>query len=375
MSGALFASVLLLVVLTGLLMPAVAFAGARIRERVAGRSEASRVGVLGVTLSGALEPAAHTLHALAGRSRRSVRFDGAALALALPPRLAAFALIPYAGRYQIGDYSPEGVVADLEGGVVVLLVLWLVAAGAPLLSSFGRAPEAGLAARRSAAASLSFEVAFAVCLLPFVMLYGSLSLGEIARVQDHTLAPFAALRELGAPGWLAALELPGWGILMQPLAFALLLFCAAARAGHTPFDVSGGRELAGGTAATQSGVDRGIFALAAQVELPLAAALVTTLCLGGYALPFASQEQIVAAIGVFLGQGLANILCGALHTAVFLVKSALLLGGLLMLRGLLPRPRPDQLVAVAWRGVLPLAIANAMATAAVVLWLQGDAPA
>jgi NADH-quinone oxidoreductase subunit H len=93
-------------------------------------------------------------------------------------------------------------------------------------------------------------------------------------------------------------------------------------------------------------------------NMVMSAALVATLFLGGWTLPFLGLDQPASTLGG-----------GLLHIAIFLGKLGLVLLLLIWVRWMLPRFRYDQLMDLGWRRFIPLALANILVTA-VVLWLK-----
>ncbi|MBU6401549.1 MAG: NADH-quinone oxidoreductase subunit H, partial [Verrucomicrobia bacterium] len=83
-----------------------------------------------------------------------------------------------------------------------------------------------------------------------------------------------------------------------------------------------------------------------------------TLFFGGWTLPWFG-----------LNQPATTLAGGIAHLAVFGVKLAVLVFGIMWVRWMLPRFRYDQLMDLGWRRFIPLALANIVLTAAV-LWMQ-----
>ena len=88
-----------------------------------------------------------------------------------------------------------------------------------------------------------------------------------------------------------------------------------------------------------------------------ASAMMVTLFLGGWTLPFFGLDQPAQSLGV-----------GLLHILIFLAKLCGFLVLIIWVRWMLPRFRYDQLMTLGWKVLLPLAIANLLLTGAVVSW-------
>ena len=99
--------------------------------------------------------------------------------------------------------------------------------------------------------------------------------------------------------------------------------------------------------------------------------IVTALFLGGWSIPYLSQDTIIDAVTPFLGAGFATGLCMVLHVSSFLVKVSFMIWLQMLIRWTLPRFRYDQVMDLCWKILLPLSLANVMVTGLVILWLQG----
>lgn len=368
-------AMLLLAVVLGVMVPGVARAERRHAARVEGRGASAHADP---GLGGLLEPAARILKLLGkrmpGGSSGSLGVLAPAL-IAIPP-LLAFAAIPFAGRYAVGDGSVSLVLADVEIGV--LYVFALAAMGALITvwsAAAGGGSRALVGALRGAARSLSGDLALLFALLPMLLIFGSLRLGEMAAWQDSTFAllalPGALLGgglQVSGPTW------PAWGIFLNPLAFFLVLTAASARAGLAPFDAEYAEaELAGGHSAAYSGLGLGLFALAARLQLLVVAALVVLIFLGGWTLPWISQQTLVEGIGAYLGSGLANVIGLGLHLGAFALKLALVIRLELIIRSALPRLGHAGAMSLCWKIIIPAALVDLALTAAALRSLAGGA--
>jgi NADH-quinone oxidoreductase subunit H len=112
----------------------------------------------------------------------------------------------------------------------------------------------------------------------------------------------------------------------------------------------------------------GLFMFAEFIEIAIIGALFTTLFLGGYNLPFMTDEGFVLPGNHVVSLGHAAIV--ALQLVVFLVKVLLVSSFQILVRWTLPRFRWDQLLRFAWKFMFPLALANLTVTAVVVWALQ-----
>jgi NADH-quinone oxidoreductase subunit H len=163
-------------------------------------------------------------------------------------------------------------------------------------------------------------------------------------------------------------KLPYWGIFLQPLAFIMFLTCIMAENKRAPFDVPEGEsEVVAGYHIEYSGMRFGLFYTAEFLEVPVIGTIVATLFLGGWAIPFFSTQDLIAAFSSFGGVGFATGLTMLLHVATFFAKVIFMIWLQMQIRWSLPRFRYDQVMDLCWKGMLPLSLANVFVTALVIL--------
>jgi NADH-quinone oxidoreductase subunit H len=375
-------ALLLLGFLLGVFVPLVAWAERKQAALVAGRPGVGRTALAGVGLAGLLQPLADTLKLLGKRSRTPVRTRRAwhewAPALIVVATLLAFASIPWSGRYVLNETSFSLVLADVEGGVLYIFALTAMGGLATVWSGAARGGAGTLGAFRSAARSLSGDLALLFSLLPMLLIFGSLRLSEMVQWQDSSFALFALPGALSASGPAAAAAgpiWPAWGIFLNPPAFVLVLTAASVRAGLPPFDAeSADAELVGGTRSGYSGASLGLLALAARLQTILVAALLTLIFLGGWAIPWLPQETLVAGITKFIGAGVANAICLGLHVICFGGKLLAVVFLQLMIRSSLPRLSYERAMDLCWKIIVPAALVDLMVTAGILQTLGAATP-
>jgi NADH-quinone oxidoreductase subunit H len=255
-------------------------------------------------------------------------------AVTMIPAFLTMAVIPFGST--LG--AQKMVIADLNVGilysfgVVSLGVYGIVLAG---YASNSKYPFLG--GIRSSAQMISYEIAMGLSVIPLFLLAGSLNLSEVIAYQ----AKF------------------GWLLWQQPLAFAIFLVAAFAETNRLPFDLPESEtELVGGYHTEYSSMKFALFFLGEYANMIAASAMMVTLFLGGWTLPFAGLDQPAA-----------TLVGGILHIAIFLGKMMLFMGIFIWVRWMWPRFRYDQLMNLGWRRFVPLALANIVITAWW-LWLR-----
>jgi NADH-quinone oxidoreductase subunit H len=185
---------------------------------------------------------------------------------------------------------------------------------------------------RSAAQMVSYEIPLTLSIVGIVVLTGSLSFTEIVEWQ----------------------RVNGWGFLWQFWAFPIFFIAATAEINRTPFDmVEADSEIVAGFATEYSGMRFGFFFFAEYVALFIMSTVVVTLFFGGWLPPFFQ-----------LPDGFIGTVLGAI---IFFAKTYFFVFVAVWMRTTLPRVRVDQLMGMAWKWLLPLALVNLFLTAAIVL--------
>lgn len=373
----LFAKVsTVLLVLFFALVPLAAWLERRQGAFAQDRIGASRASIATATFGGLLQPMADALKLL-GKERVVPRGADRILYTLAPiltvvPVITMVSLIPFGARYRFGQSDVSLVVADIDAGVLIFFALSALSGLGYVLAGWSsNSDRALIGSVRAGAQTISCQMAMALSLAPMLVVYGTLRFSDMGLVQDRVIAltDFAkCLNVAPLPSWADLLSLPAWGILLNPVAFATFMLCAMASSRRPPFDLSAaGSEISGGHAVEYSGSAQGLFQLAHIVQLLVVAGLVTSVFLGGAALPWLSQEQIVHAVARFYGEGFATGLCLMVHVASFLVKLFGVVALQVVLRGSMPRLRDDQLMDWLWKGVMPLAALNLFVTAFVLV--------
>ncbi len=209
-----------------------------------------------------------------------------------------------------------------------------------------------LGGMRASSQMLAYEITLGATILGIVMIYQSLDLQEIVRGQGHLLF-----------GWL-----PRWGVVVQPLGFFLFLAAGLAETKRIPYDIPEGESEIVGYFTEYSGMKFGMFYFTDFLETIMIASLATTLFLGGWQVPY------LVADGFHFPWGGAHLLphfwVTALQVSSFTVKVIFFCWLFMTVRWTLPRFRYDQLMELGWKGIFPLAMANLVVTAVVLLLLS-----
>jgi NADH-quinone oxidoreductase subunit H len=276
----------------------------------------------------------------------------AAPMMALTPALITFAVIPFAAPLPTPWGLVEMIVADLPIGILYILaitslgVYGLVIAGWSSNSKYSL-----LGGLRSSAQMVSYEVALGLSLIPVFMLAGNVTLTQIVAIQQ------------GANLWLA---------FPLGLSFFIFVVSAFAETNRLPFDMPEAEsELVAGYHTEFSSMKFSMFFIAEYANLVTASALMATLFLGGWDIPFwRGDDMQVIAPGVVVGaepawwKTLLTLMSFAIKTLFFVFM-------FMWVRWTVPRFRYDQVMHLGWKVLLPSALAYIVLVAVTILTLDG----
>ena len=250
---------------------------------------------------------------------------------------AAFSVVPFGGEMTLFGLLKEPIRLEVTDVNVAVLVIFAVTSmgiyGIVLAGWSSNNKYSLLGGLRSSAQMISYELSYGLALAAVVMLAGSMSLREIVINQTGYW-------------WYV---IPKWYIFLQPLGFLIYMTAGVAETNRAPFDFpEAEQELVAGYHTEYSSMSFALFFMAEYINMVTVSAVATSLFLGGW-------------LGPFLPEWLGWIW--------FMVKVLLLLFFYVWMRWTLPRYRYDQLMEFGWKWLLPAAVLNLVATAALVIWL------
>jgi NADH-quinone oxidoreductase subunit H len=239
--------------------------------------------------------------------------------VAFVPVLMVFAVVPF---------QEGALLADLNIGILYVVAVSSISLVGIFMAGWGSNNKFSLlGAMRSVAQEVSYEIPLVLAIIGVVLISGSMSLNDMVKAQN---IPF---------------------ILLQPLGFLVYFIGACAEINRTPFDLlEADSEIVAGYHTEYSGMKFAMFYLVEYAEALAIATITTTLFLGGW------RGPVLPPILWFL----LKVVC------VFFV--------IFWIRSTIPRVRIDQLMAFAWKFLLPLALINLLVTAAEVVVLPEGLP-
>jgi len=235
----------------------------------------------------------------------------------LVPVFVVFAVIPF---------TNGGMLANLNIGVLYVVAISSITTVGMFMAGWGSSNKYSLiSAMRVVASVVSYEFPVLISIASVILIAGSLSMNDIVIAQD---IPF---------------------ILLQPLGFLIFFIAGLAEISRAPFDLlEADQEIVAGFHLEYSGIKFALFYLVEYGEAFLLSCLITTIFLAGWRGPILPEWLW------------------------FIIKVLIVWFVMVWLWATLPRVRIDQMMALAWKFLLPLAVINLIVTAIEVLALPED---
>lgn len=324
--------------------------------------------------------------------------------------LVTFLVIPFAAPLTLGETAFTFQAANLNVGILYILAISSLGVYGVMLAGWSSNNKyALLGGVRSSAQMISYELSLGLSILAVLMMAGTFELNAIVEKQGHLV-------------WT-------WNFVLQPLACLIFVVSVFAETNRAPFDLPEGEsELVAGYHVEYSAMKFALFFMAEYAHMIIASALIATLFLGGWQVPFVSTEMLrqnadslllysIIGIAIFLlllglflisrfrkgtygdkrdyevlvfgapaviasvAIGIFLVVMGPIHlnetasqwfAAIvqignFLFKVLFLCWVFVWVRWTLPRFRYDHLMNLGWKVLLPLSLVNVLVTAVVML--------
>lgn len=254
--------------------------------------------------------------------------------IALFVAFTTYAVIPIGPNVNIFGYDISLVVADVNMGVLYVLALTSLGVYAITFAGWSSGSKYSLLGGiRSSAQMISYEISMGFSIGGVLLLAESLRPIEIVNSQ-------AGL----------------WNAIIQPIGFITFVVSAFAETNRLPFDLPEAEpELVGGFHTEYSSMKFAGFFLAEYANMIIASAMIVTLYLGGWHLPF---EQSL---------GLSSSWLTVFQITSFFVKMAAMLFFFIWVRWSIPRFRYDQLMNLGWKVMFPLSLINIIWVAVIIM--------
>ncbi len=245
--------------------------------------------------------------------------------------MLSIAVVPFGPATVAPKEGFRAIIAPgIDIGLLFLLAISSLSAYGIILGGWASNNKYSLyGAIRSCAQFISYEIPLGLSLIGVIAIAGSLNIERIVEAQGTGIA--------------------NWNIWWQPLAAVIFFTAALAETNRLPFDLPEcEQELVGGFHTEYSGIKFVLFFLAEYTHVVTISFLTVLLFFGGWHFPGLTGD-VNASLGGY-----------ALRWTVLLVKVAMVIGLIMQLRWTLPRFRFDQLMSVAWKGLIPMGVCNLM---------------
>jgi len=306
-----------------------------------------RLGPNRVGPEGLLQPAADGLKNLLKEETLPGQADRLlfvlAPALAFVPALLAIAVVPFGAPLPTPWGDVPLVVADLPVGFLYILAIGSLGVYGVVLAGWSSNNKyALLGGLRASAQMISYEIALGMSTVAVLLLAGNVTLSDVVARQQQSLFT--------------------WNVFPLGLAYFIFTVAAFAETNRLPFDLPEAEgELIAGYHTEYSAMKFSMFYIAEYANMVTASALMATLFFGGWDIPFTHWDD---APPWTVAKTLATL-------GVFALKVCCFLFLYIWVRWTLPRFRYDQLMALGWKVMLPLALVY-IALLATAIWVLHD---
>jgi len=305
-----------------------------------------RLGPNRVGPQGLLQPAADGLKNFLKEETYPSQADRTLFTLAplisFVPALLTFAVIPFAAPLPTPWGVVPMVVADLPVGFLYILAISSLGVYGIVLAGWSSNNKyALLGGLRASAQMISYEIALGMSTVAVLLLAGNVTLTQVIATQQQG----------------------GWFVISLTLAFLIFFISALAETNRLPFDLPEAEgELIAGYHTEYSAMKFSMFYIAEYSNMVTASAMMATLFFGGWDIPFTSWDST----------GDPSVLKTLATLAAFGAKTGFFLFTYIWIRWTLPRFRYDQLMALGWKVLLPLALAYLAVIATAVWYLHAQ---
>jgi NADH-quinone oxidoreductase subunit H len=266
-------------------------------------------------------------------------------AMSFVPALLAIAVVPLGTPLPTRWGEVPLVVADLPVGFLYILALGSLGVYGIVLAGWSSNNKyALLGGLRAGAQMISYEIALSMSTVAVLLVAGNVTLSDVV-----------ARQQAGAPFT--------WNVFPLTLAYVIFIIAAFAETNRLPFDLPEAEgELIAGYHTEYSAMKFSMFYIAEYSNMVTASALVTTLFFGGWDIPFVAWDN---AAPYTVWKSMATV-------GMFTIKVFFFLFLFIWVRWTLPRFRYDQLMALGWKFLLPLALLYVATIATALWWLRAQ---
>ncbi|MCI6989531.1 MAG: NADH-quinone oxidoreductase subunit NuoH [Campylobacter sp.] len=238
----------------------------------------------------------------------------------------SLSVVPFLPEFELFGRTVQPIIADVSVGVLFLLGVSATCVFGGLIGGIAANNKWSIiSSMRSVLQLLSFEIINGLSLIPVIMMVGSLSLIDIVAEQS------------GGVG--------SWYVWSQPVCFVIFLIACFIECNRTPLNlVENETEIVAGTTTAYSGMRFGVFFIAEYANMITYSIVVSLIFFGGY-----------------------NSFWFIPGGVMMIVKASFFFFLFLWTRAAWPHLRPDQLMGLCWKVLMPLALLCILITGLVLI--------
>ena len=258
-------------------------------------------------------------------------------AFGLLPAMTTIAVVPWGRPFRLSSGRLfEPIIADVNVGILVIFALASLSVYGVTMAGWSSANKYSLfGAIRASAQMISYELSLTLAAVSALMVAGSLRLTDVVWRQTGYFVLFDTVK------------IPAWNVFSPAmwLSFVIFSVSAFAETNRLPFDFAEAEaELVAGYHTEYSSMKFALFFMAEYMSMATMSAVITTLFLGGWDVPWYNEP--------------ATALGFAVSVLAFLIKVSFLLFVFVWVRWTIPRLKYDLLMKLGWKVFLPLAVVN-----------------
>ncbi|MCZ6917438.1 MAG: NADH-quinone oxidoreductase subunit NuoH [Gemmatimonadetes bacterium] len=272
--------------------------------------------------------------------------------LSFVPAMLTVAVIPFAAPLPVnfdfavpvlGQFVHAGpmpmIIADVPIGLLFIVAISSLSVYGIVLAGWSSNNKYSLlGGLRASAQMVSYEVALGFSFVGVLMLVGNVSLPEIVAHQQSSV----------------------WFVFALMVSFIFFFVSTLAETNRLPFDMPESEsELVAGYHTEYSSMKFSMFFIAEYAHIITGSALMATMFLGGWDLPFTSWDS-----------GEPSVLKSLITLGAFSLKTLFFIYVFIWIRWTLPRFRFDQVMQLGWKFMLPVLLAYILVLGATVLILD-----
>jgi NADH-quinone oxidoreductase subunit H len=255
----------------------------------------------------------------------------------LLPAMTTIAVVPWGRPFRLPSGRLfEPIIADVNVGILVIFALASLSVYGVTMAGWSSANKYSLfGGIRASAQMISYELSLTLAAVSALMVAGSLRLTDVVWRQTGYFVLFDTVK------------IPAWNVFSPAMWLSFIVFSVSAFAetNRLPFDFAEAEaELVAGYHTEYSSMKFALFFMAEYMSMATMSAVITTLFLGGWDVPWYNEPA--TAFGF------------AVSALSFLIKVSFLLFVFVWVRWTIPRLKYDLLMKLGWKVFLPLAVAN-----------------